>query len=187
MNNVSFSHPSHLIVEGLGAAGPVPELAEQLNLFGWLVGDWEFDWTGYNLDGSTRMAKGEWHFAWILGGRAIQDVWIVPARSEQEAHNLPVMEYGTAVRFYDPLVDAWRVNWSGPLWGRAFTFLGKQVGDEIVMKTTNEHGWPLRWIFSHMTDHAFRWRALFSEDNEHTWHLQQEMAVRRVNRPGDGK
>lgn len=183
MDNTTLFQPSHLIVEGLGAPEPDAALAEHLQLFGWLVGDWEFDWSGYQPDGSIQTAKGEWHFAWVLGGRAIQDVWILPSRAEQEAHHLPVMEYGTAVRFYDPRIDAWRINWSGPLWGRAFTFVGRKEGNEIVMETTNEHGWPLRWIFSQMTDHTFHWRAIFSEDQEQTWRLQQEMVVRRVNHP----
>ena len=64
---------------GLEASGPDPRLRNELALFGQFVGDWTFDVIYHRDDGTTLEATGEWRFAWILGGRAIQDIWIVPA------------------------------------------------------------------------------------------------------------
>jgi uncharacterized protein len=38
---------SSAVLEGLLASGPHPEVAEQLQLFGQFVGDWDVDWIGY--------------------------------------------------------------------------------------------------------------------------------------------
>jgi uncharacterized protein len=65
------------VLAGLLASGPSPELAEKLQLFGQFIGDWEADWTGYQPDGIvSQEGTGEIHFAWVLSGLAIQDVWI---------------------------------------------------------------------------------------------------------------
>ena len=75
--------------------GPAGEHADKLMLFGQFVGDWEFDLIEIRPDGTKVNAKGEWHFGWVLEGRAVQDVWIV--------HSLKpggtAAEYGTTVRF----------------------------------------------------------------------------------------
>ena len=53
-------------------------------LFGLFVGEWEFDWTGYDEDGDeTLTERGEWIFGWVLEGRAVQDVWIIPGRERR--------------------------------------------------------------------------------------------------------
>src|SRR5580692_2635318 len=60
-----------------GPSSAMPKSAA--SMFGWLVGDWEADVYDYKDDGTKTVSKGEWHFSWVLEGRAIQDVWIVPA------------------------------------------------------------------------------------------------------------
>ena len=93
-------------IDGLESSKPAPELADKMNLFGQFVGDWRFDYVGYKKDGTSFKAKGEWHFGWILEGRAVQDVWIIPGRPERNNPGTPKGEYGTTVRFYDPKLDA---------------------------------------------------------------------------------
>lgn len=178
-----FTFQPHSAVEGLGADGPAPELADKLHLFGQFVGGWEFDWMGYDSDGSiqTIEGKGEWHFAWALEGRAVQDVWILPSREERLRLGVPVDEYGTSIRFYDPTIDAWRVAWSGPVNMNVRTFIARQVGNEIILEGTNAQGLPLRWIFSNITKQAFDWRNLISEDGGQTWRMQEKVEVRRVS------
>src|SRR5262245_66503407 len=56
--------------------GPDEELAGELELFGQFVGSWDVSVTNYDRDGSATTIPAEWHFAWALGGRAIQDVWM---------------------------------------------------------------------------------------------------------------
>jgi hypothetical protein len=156
----------HPLASVLHADGPDPQYAEQLALFGQFVGAWELDVTSYLDDGSRVSAQGEWHFGWVLGGRAVQDVWRVPGR-----------EYGTTVRFYDPALDAWRVVWSGPVVGRQVTFVARAEGDEIVL-AGNEGGRDVRWIFSEIEQRSFRWRAVVADGGD--WRKVQEMEVRRA-------
>jgi hypothetical protein len=58
----------------LAADGPCAELGEGRRLYAPLIGSWDVEASWHMPDGSTREAKGEWHFAWVLGGRGIQDV-----------------------------------------------------------------------------------------------------------------
>ena len=69
-----------------------------LGTFGQFIGSWDLDWY---IEGAR--AKGELHFGWVLGGRAIQDVWVVPGRF-----------HGSTLRFYDRALGAWRSTWIEP-------------------------------------------------------------------------
>ena len=73
------------LVEALHVDGPPGPDAEQLQLFGQFIGSWDIAWSGLDADGRPRTARGELHFGWVLGGRAVQDVWIVPGRGEPGA------------------------------------------------------------------------------------------------------
>jgi hypothetical protein len=68
------------MIEALRAAVPRPELADRLALFGRFVGSWDVERTGHAADGTSVTVPGEWHWGWVLDGRAIQDVFICPAR-----------------------------------------------------------------------------------------------------------
>lgn len=166
--------------EGLAAEGPVAGLADKLRLFGQFVGDWEADFTVYSPKGTKQTEKGEWHFGWVLEGRAIQDVWIIPRRSERDKEGWERSDYGTAIRFYDPEIDAWRVVWVSPAHGEVLTFTGRQLGDEIVLEGNDSDGTPMRWVFSKITGQSFHWRRIVSLDGGKTWRLHKEMLVRRV-------
>ena len=170
--------PAAQAIDGLAASGPFHEYAQKLMLFGQFVGDWEFDVVHYRPDGSQQAARGEWHFGWILEGRAVQDVWMVPSRAEREKTRAGPTGYGTTVRFYDPEIDAWHVTWSGVVTGSVFVFVARQQGDEIVMEGQEANGLS-RWIFSEITPRSFHWRAVVSRDSGRTWEKEQEMFVRR--------
>jgi hypothetical protein len=87
-----------------------------MGLYGWLVGRWEMDAVHHLEDGSTRRAKGEIHADWVLEGRAIQDVWIVPERGSPHARSPSHGDfYGSTLRVYDPGLDAWHIFWSDPV------------------------------------------------------------------------
>ena len=166
--------------EGLAANGPNIDYADKLMLFGQFVGDWEVDFTVYGPDGSKQIEKAEWHFGWILEGRAIQDVWIIPQRAEREKSDFPRKDYGTALRFYDPTIDAWQIVWFSPLHRELLTFTGRQIGEEIVLEGKDLDETPMRWIFSNITPNSFRWQRILSTDSGATWKLHKEMTVRRV-------
>jgi hypothetical protein len=166
------------VTELLAAPGPAPDRVEKMQLFGQLVGSWDFDWTGFSPDdGSTQTASGEWHFGWALEGRAVHDVYIAPPLARRDAAP-SVGEYGETMRFYDPAIDAWRVAFSGVQAGTLRTFEARQVGDEIVMECTNSER-PMKWIFSEITLDSFHWRSEEQSGDGGTWRLREEMDVRR--------
>lgn len=170
-------------LQGLIAEGPSAEYADKLMLFGQFVGDWEADFTVHNPDGTTQSEKAEWHFGWVLEGRAVQDVFIVPRRSERGQTSSGPNDYGTALRFYDPRLDAWRVVWCSPVTGDVLTFIARPVGEEIVLEGHDREGTPMRWIFSQITPDTFHWRRVFSTNGGATWQLHKAMSVRRVSAP----
>ena len=161
--------------------GPDPAFADELQLFGQFVGSWDIVLTNYRPDGTSETMPAEWHFAWALGGRAIQDVWIAPSRAERVSGEFAGRdgEWGTTLRFHDEAIDAWRSTWIGPRRSVVMPFLGRQVGDEIVLEGSFEEGVQTRWIFSEITPDSFSWRNVESKDNGESWTLLQEMEARR--------
>ena len=148
-------------------------------LFGQFVGDWDIlEDRFYQSNGTSsleqNLARGELHWCWILEGRAVQDVWM--SIDEKTGKAIPE---GTTIRFYDQKIDAWHSVWISPTQGVVKTFLGRQVGDEIVLEGRTTEGYPVKWIFSEITPDSFRWRAEQSRDNGKTWMLKEEMRIRR--------
>src|SRR3954468_4884057 len=102
--------------EALAAAGCAADRQGKMDLYAWLIGAWELDVKEYGEDGAVRRRPGEWHFGWVLEGRAIQDVWIVPPRGERSCDAARNVDYyGTTLRVYDPRLDAWHIRWTDPV------------------------------------------------------------------------
>ncbi|MGH9163117.1 MAG: hypothetical protein ACRD2X_24410, partial [Vicinamibacteraceae bacterium] len=141
---------------------------------------WDFEFLSF-IPGEEVAFDGAWHFAWILEGRGVQDVWIVPKRGRGRAH-AEQYEYGSTVRIYDPAADAWHVNWHGPLRQNFQHFIARQVGDEIVLTGGNAGGLPMRWIFSGIQPTSFDWRAEVSSDNGATWVIVQTLHAKRTRK-----
>lgn len=171
--------PFSAMIEALQADGPCPELGAKLELFGQFVGSWDVEIINYKPDGAPEVVHGEWHFGWVLEGRAIQDVWIAPKRAVRAQHEGATGDYGATLRFYDPKIDAWRSTWIGPVKGYVLPFIARQVGDEIVLEGNFESGKSKKWIFSDMTSDSFRWRAIESDDGWVSHQKVQEMSARR--------
>ncbi|HEX3196877.1 MAG TPA: hypothetical protein VHR39_04905 [Propionibacteriaceae bacterium] len=183
MSHESDSYSNHpgtqAMIAALQSPGPRPELAEHLQLFGQFVGSWDLERTSYAPDGTTATVPGEWHFGWVLDGRAVQDVWICPPRGLRDEPITPPGEWGTVIRFYDARIDAWRATWVGPASGAMYSFIAREEGDEIILRGHDEDGNPMRWIFSDVRADAFQWRSEVSADGGATWRLTIEMRVRR--------
>ncbi len=177
----TFFAPSFKSV--LAARQAHPAYADKLRLFGQFVGAWDVDIHNYPADGPARRVAGEWHFAWVLEGRAIEDVWIAPKRPQRDpGAGEDAGEYGATLRFYDPRIDAWRSTWHGPVGGVVMNFIGRQVGREIMLDGAFEAGVATRWIFSDITGRTFHWRAVESRDGWETERMTQKMFAARQPR-----
>ena len=86
------------------APGRSADIPESADAYGWLIGSWELDVLHYwAADVSARGIKAEAHFAWVLEGRVLQDVWIMPRCSERTSDMVSKFDmYGTTLRVWDP-------------------------------------------------------------------------------------
>ena len=176
--------PGHGLIEALHVGGPAPEHAHALMLFGQFVGSWTLAWAGTDPEGRPASLTGELHFGWVLGGRAVQDVWIVPGRGEPGEGQPPLAFHGSTIRFYDPAIGAWRSTWIEPVNGRVRRFVGRPDGGDILL-VSDEDDPQLRWRFTDITPESFRWRAESSRDQGASWRFDEEMLATRVARGGD--
>jgi hypothetical protein len=87
------------LAEALHASGPAGEHAEKLILFGRFVSSWHLQRSGRGSNGEPAAMAGELHFGWVLGGRAVQDIWIVPGRRHPGEGVPPLAFHGSTIRF----------------------------------------------------------------------------------------
>jgi hypothetical protein len=145
--------------------------SDELMLFGRFVGEWDLHWTGFD-DGRQSEASGELTFGWVLDGRAVQDVWLVPG-----PRGIPRF-HGTTVRFFDPTLGAWRSTWVEPVTGRVRKFIGRPDGEDIALVSLD--GDPLlRWRFTEIGPDSFTWLGEYSTDEGRTWRLEERMLATR--------
>jgi hypothetical protein len=156
-------------IEALAADRPAADRADKMKLYGWLIGRWTMDATLYLDDGGTYRGTGEIYFGWVLEGRAIQDVWILPG-----------VFHGTTLRVYDPAIDAWHILWSDPVRQFYARQVGKAQGDDIVQVGTDDARESVRWSFSDITPATFRWRGERSRNGGESWQLQAEFLACRA-------
>ena len=167
----------------LAAPGRSPEIPELADAYGWLIGSWELDIRRYRVDVSERHIKGEAHFSWVLEGRAVQDVWIMPQRAERSADlDKTCNMFGTTLRVWDPAIQAWRVTWINPVTGVRDELIGRWSvpGKEIMQVGTHANGTPIRWTFSEITPDSFRWTGETLQPDGKTWNLEGEFLARRI-------
>ncbi len=157
-------------IHALHADRPAPDRADRLELYSWLIGDWTMDAVVYQDDGTQHNGAGAIHFDWVLEGRAIQDVWILPG-----------VFYGTTLRVYDPALDAWHILWSDPLRQFYSRQIGRAQGKDIVQEGKNDAGETIRWSFTEITPSSFHWLGERSPDSGGTWQFQAKFFARRAD------
>ena len=158
------------------------EIPEPHDVYGWLVGSWELDVLHYRaVDVSSRGIKGEAHFGWVLEGRAIQDVWIMPRVSDRtpESDRINNM-YGSTLRVWDPQIQAWQIRWINPVSGHEERQTGRRVGEEIVQIGLRADGTPTRWRFTNITPDSFHWIGEALRVDGKSWLLEGEFQARRI-------
>jgi hypothetical protein len=163
-------------IETLVAEGPHPSLGDQARTYNRLIGSWVGHAENHMGGQGVREGSIEAHFAWVLEGRAVQDVWITPARGDREqpaSHGLNW--YGSTLRVFDPSSQAWRTTWTDPVSRLRIELVGRSQGEDIVQIGTRDDR-PIRWMFFDIKPESFAWQGHISNDDGKTWDL--EVAIR---------
>ena len=166
----------------LVAPGRSAEIPGDADVYGFLVGSWALDVRRYaGVDVSRDGIRGEVHAAWVLEGRAVQDVWIMPDRSARQSRSSPEQNmYGTTLRLWDPSLSAWRISWSNPAGHHYEQQIGRRIGAEIVQLGTRADGTATRWRFTELTADSFHWLGEALQPDGSTWRLEGEFLARRM-------
>jgi hypothetical protein len=165
----------------LSAPGRSPEMPETSDVYGWLIGGWELEVFDYRDDGSVRRGNGQLHVSWVLEGRAVQDIWIMPRLSDRTAAmSKEGNRYGTTLRVWDPGIGAWRALWINPVTGRRDELIGRRIGNDVIQVGTHADGTPIRWIFTEITPASFRWLGEALNPDGRTWRLEAEFHGKRM-------
>src|SRR5262245_20532254 len=168
--------------QALHASGPDLSRASKLELYAWIVGRWELDITTIH-DGTTHRGSGEIHAGWVLQGRAIQDVWMIPRLRERRPGIEPLPGagnwYGTTLRIYDPDLDAWRILWSDPATNFFTQQIGRAQGADIVQTGPDPRGGSMRWTFTEIEPNSIHWTGERASD-EKSWRQEVDIRARRL-------
>ena len=163
----------------LAASGRAPEIPEAADVYGWLTGSWDLDvhhYAGMKVD-----LKGEAHFAWVLEGRAVQDVWIMPRDRGLvgDVAYLGKNMFGTTLRVWDASIQAWRISWVNPVSMHREEQIGRRSGADVMQVGCRYDGTPTRWSFTEITADSFHWLGEALQADGKTWRLEGEFRARR--------
>ena len=163
------------MLEALRAEQPASDRAAQMMLYGQFVGSWEGPMRYRDSEGMHHETTAEVHFDWVLEGRAVQDVWIVPVRSVKRE---PQLMYGTTLRVYDPQAGLWHITWIDPVRQVCNRMTGCAVGRDIVQEYRTDQGMRVQWMFTEITPASFRWTARETAEGE-DWRIRAEFFLNR--------
>jgi hypothetical protein len=174
---------SRNFISSLIASGRSPEIPESADVYGWLVGSWQLDVLHYKaIDVSSQHIKGEVFFTWVLEGRAIQDVWIMPRSFDRKADSDRANNmFGSTLRVWDPAIQAWRIRWINPVSGHEERQTGRRIGSEIVQVGARLDGTATRWRFTEITENSFHWIGEVLDSDGKTWKIEGEFRARRTD------
>jgi hypothetical protein len=168
------SHP-HLI-STMQAAGPHPSLGANASAFARLVGAWDVAYTDVLKDGKVTHRTGQFIFAWVLDGRALQDFWVVDptlTRKDREVY--------TEVFYFDAKSSTWSEVSIDPQEGSIANFRGSaNEDDRVVLESKDLVPMQLRrWSFSEIRPDSFVFHDEASKDDGKTWMLKAEYRMTR--------
>jgi hypothetical protein len=182
-------HAAVALADALICGHPTPDRVREMMVYGHFVGAWDGSLRYRDDHGEWVTTSAEVHFGWVLAGKAIQDVWVAPARTAPPPRGRPRM-FGTTLRVYRPEQESWEITWIDPGTGAFKRMDGRATDAGIVQEYRSEDGAFHQWRFVDITDDSFRWISRFSSDRSH-WRTQAEFRLRRrcpaIARPAPGR
>jgi hypothetical protein len=164
-------------LDALVAPQRAPELAEADDIFGFLIGSWDLEAVLHDPAGQTQKSRGELHAAWILEGRAIQDLLIVPRRADRIS-GPPARggRYATTIRTYDWTFRAWRVEFTNPAAPETSArLMSRRRGEDVEMEGKLLDGSRIRWHYRSITPTSFTYGAERLHEDSRVWNLYLEL------------
>lgn len=162
----------------LASVAPSPELTPGLSDVDWLIGGWAGEVRDYDENGVAHASRGEWWFSWVLEGRAVQDVWMVPPRGQRANATRENNRYGTTLRWFDSTNGLWHVTWRNPVSGARNELAGRRSGDSLVLEGVAD-GVPIRWSFLNINDSRMHWTGE-ARTVDGNWQLKAEFFLNRL-------
>lgn len=169
--------PCPEMASALQAGAPHPSLGEQAKVFGRIVGVWDGEYTEFSRDGQETRSSGEWLFGWVMGGRAIQGLFIInPSAVRKEQY------FGTTLSYFDSKPEKWSMTFIDPENGAVETLTGGPVGDDrVVLLSQDTEGKESRWSFDNVRPDSWVFRDEASSDGGKTWRTRE---IDRMTRRG---
>lgn len=167
--------------QALMSREPCAELGVHADVYAWLIGGWTVKAVDYFSDGTKQETSGEWYFAWVLEGRAVQDVWIAPQRSLRNDQTSKIRNrYGSTIRMFDFETNTWTIHWFNPVSGAKDMLVAEVIGTDVVQHGKDSDGNLMRWLFTDITSESFRWYGERSMTGGTIWIKEAEFFGTRM-------
>ena len=143
-------------------------------LFDQLIGTWDVPYEYLDKKGNPKSNQGQVHYAWILVGKALQEIW----SSNSDTKDL--LPFGTMIDFYDLKHQRWTAVWIYPAEGMTMIMTGGKVNGSLVLSGHDQSGALQRWSTSGVGQRdSIVVRAEISNDDGKTWLPMEVSYLRR--------
>jgi hypothetical protein len=168
---------ANAFIDALVSSQRARGLAEEDDVFGFLIGSWDVEAVLYDSHGNAKKRRGDVHASWVLEGRAIQDLFIFPRRAERSSGTrVEGDRYATTIRTYDRKLNAWRVNFINPAADETSAqLIARRVASGIEMEGKLSGGTPVRWRYVTITPTSFHYTAEKLKPDGNSWQLYLEL------------
>ncbi|KGJ76938.1 hypothetical protein GY21_08860 [Cryobacterium roopkundense] len=169
--------PTPRFDEALVTHEPTSEYPERMKRFGRLVGSWSVKGSRLSEEtGDWSERTFVWEMAFILDGRAVQDVEI----EAREEHPTGFETVATAIRVYDAFAGVWRVSYFAPVTGEYCHLVATPYRYGIRQDGTRTDGKLIRWNFTSITANSYKWEGWVSNDEGSSWQLIEHNEATRI-------
>lgn len=185
LTSPALANDSNRPADSTDFGNPHPDLVEQLRPFAFLVGSWQCSGKVLAEDGIFEPLDATLVGRYILGGRAIEDVYRQFDRAGELQH------FGVTYRSYDREGKRWAMKFHDAL---ASTWLdlgpielgGVEVTDDTISYQYRlDTSGVVRVTFSDISAAGFDWRAELSSDNGANWREVMTMRASPAGKPAE--